>query len=278
MSLEYLVEEKDPSIDGTSAELAGWPKPLQRLREALEHDEFTLYCQPIIALKPQGQGAAALSFPMAEVLVRMREEERALLPPGEFLPVFEHYGMMPELDRWVVRHTIKHLARGSRIPCFMINVSTQTLKDAQFAAFVEAEMRAAKLPMEAVLLEIDESDALAQPKVAAGFAAAVRAYGGGVVIDGFCRRAVSFSPFKELRPRFVKVDGVVIRKLMSSEAAQTKLQAVVQVADLMEIGVIAECVEEKSLLAGLKDFGVGYAQGFGIFQPQPIESLATVKF
>jgi EAL domain-containing protein (putative c-di-GMP-specific phosphodiesterase class I) len=275
MSLEYLVEEKDPSIDGTSAELAGFAKPLQRLREALEHDEFALYCQPIVAIdKAPGPGR----LPMAEVLVRMREEERALLPPGDFLPVFEHYGMMNELDRWVVRHTAKHLARGSRIPCFTINVSTQTLTDAQFPSFVAAELGAAKLPMDALLFEIDESDVLAKAKAAATFAAAVRAYGGGVVIDGFCRRAISFSSFKALQPRFVKVDGIVTRKLMNSEAAQTKLQAVVQVADMMEIGVIAECVEEQSLLAGLKDLGVGYAQGFGIFQPQPIESLATVKF
>ena len=73
---------------------------------------------------------------MAEVIVRMREEEQALLPPGDFLPVFEHYKMMPQLDRWVVRHTARHLMGGSRIPRFMINVSTQTLTDAQFAPFV----------------------------------------------------------------------------------------------------------------------------------------------
>ena len=267
---------EDKSIDHTSAELAGWPKPLERLRQALDNDEFALYCQPIAALSEGAESANRL--PLAEVLVRMREEERALLPPGEFLPVFEHYGMMPELDRWVVRHTIRHLKSGSRIPCFMINTSTQTLKDAQFPSFVAGELRAANLPMDAVLLEIDESDALAQPKLAAAYAAAVHKFGGGVVIDGFCRRAVSFAPFKELRPRYVKVDGVVTRKLLTSEAAQTKMQAVVQVAEMMEIGVIAECVEDQHLLAGLKVLGVGYAQGFGIFQPQPIESVASVKF
>ena len=64
------MDEK--SIDQTSAELTGWPQPLARLREALEKNEFTLYCQPIAALRAGGE-----RFPMAEVLVRMREEERA---------------------------------------------------------------------------------------------------------------------------------------------------------------------------------------------------------
>src|SRR4051812_5681545 len=107
------------------SELAGWSDPAHRLQDALERDEFELYCQPILQFAGEG-------YPMAEVLVRLREEERALLPPGEFLPVFEHYRMLPQLDRWVVRHTVKRLAQGSRIACFTVNLSGQTLEDSDF--------------------------------------------------------------------------------------------------------------------------------------------------
>ena len=75
------------------AQFAGWREPGERLREALARDELTLYCQPIAAL------AGEDGFPLAEALVRLREEEEAMLPPGDFLPVYEHYGLMPELDR-----------------------------------------------------------------------------------------------------------------------------------------------------------------------------------
>ena len=242
-----------------------------RLREALEKDEFALYCQPIQALSGKNE------FPLGEVLVRMREEERSLLPPGDFLPVFEHYLMMPQLDRWVLRHTVRALARGSRIARFTINVSGQTLRDGGFPAFAAAELRAAKLAMNAVMFELDETDVLARPEAAAAFAAGVRAYGGGVLIDGFCRRAVSFAPFTALRPEFVKVDGSVIRKLGSSEAAQTKLKAVVRVAQTLGMGVVAECVEDDEVRARLKDFEVGYAQGFGVVQPRPIASFSPTK-
>ena len=98
----------DPFLERMDSELAGWTDPVRRLRDAIENDEFELYCQPIL------QFAGEERYPMAEVLVRLREEERALLPPGEFLPVFEHYRMMAQLDRWVVRHTIKRLARAIR--------------------------------------------------------------------------------------------------------------------------------------------------------------------
>jgi len=249
-------------------QLAGWSDPAARLRAALEKDEFTLYCQPIVSL---GDGER---YPMAEVLVRMREEEAALLPPGEFLPVFEHFGMMPQLDRWVLRHTVQQLARGSRIARFTINVSGQTLQDNAFPGFAAAELRNAGVALNAVMFEIDESDVLARLETAARFGAAVKAYGGGLLIDGFCRRAVSFAPFKALRLDYVKVDGSVIRKLMASENAQTKLKAVVRVGEALGIGVVAECVEEQDVLARLKALDVGYAQGFGVYQPQPLERVA----
>jgi EAL domain-containing protein (putative c-di-GMP-specific phosphodiesterase class I) len=265
-SLEYRVEDR--FLDRMDEQLSGWRDPPARLRTALARDEFELYCQPIAAL------TQIASFPLAEVLLRMREEERALLPPGDFLPAFEHYGMMAELDRWVLRSAVRHMARGSRIPHLTINVSNMTLKDAQFPAFAEAELRAAGVAMDAVLFEIDESDVLARLETAARFSAAVKAYGGGVLIDGFCRRAVSFAPLKKLRVDYVKVDGCVTRKLLVSEAAETKLKAVLSVAEMLDIGVVAECVEEEDVLARLRELKVGYAQGFGVEQPQPITQIA----
>jgi EAL domain-containing protein (putative c-di-GMP-specific phosphodiesterase class I) len=261
------VDEK--FLDRMDHELAGWSDPAARLREALEKDEFTLYCQPIRALAEE-------KYPMAEVLVRMREEERALLPPGEFLPVFEHYGMMPQLDRWVLRHVIQHVAAGSRIGRFTINVSGQTLQDAQFPGFAAAELRAAGVAPDGVLFEIDESDVLARLESAVRFAAAVKGYGGGLLIDGFCRRSVSFSPLKSLRVDYLKVDGSVIRKIVANAAAQAKVKAVVRVAEVLRAGVVAECVEEQDVLVRLKALDVGYAQGFGVHQPQPIERFSSL--
>ena len=106
---------------------------------------------------------------MAEVLVRMREEERALLPPGEFLPVFEHYGMMPQLDRWVRAATRCSSSRAARASRASPSTSrARRLQDAEFPGFVAAELRAAGIAMDAVLFEIDESDVLGAARVRGG--------------------------------------------------------------------------------------------------------------
>ena len=247
--------------------LAGWSDPAAHLRDALQKDELQVYCQPIITLR-SGQ------FEIAEVLVRLREEENALLPPGEFLPVFEHFHMMPDLDRWVVLHVIDHRSKGSRIERFSINVSGQTLADRDFPGFVADELKAAHLPAAALLFEIDESDAMQRPPVAESFASTMKAVGCGLMIDSFARRSVSFAPLKALHVDFVKVDGSIVRNILKSPLALAKLSAVVRVGEVIGVGVIAECVEEQDILLRLKALGVGYAQGFGIYQPHAIEKTA----
>jgi len=256
-------------LERMDSQLAGWADPVARLRQALLQNEFELYCQPILAL------FGSERYPMAEILIRMREEERALLPPGEFLPLFEHYGMMPQLDRWVVSRVVERLASGSRVPRFTINVSGQTLQDPQFPIHVGIETRKAAVPPASLLFEIDESDVLGRLEAASRFANAMKAVGCGLLIDGFGRRAVSFAPLKVLRVDYLKVDGSIVRKLLTSDAARTKMNAMLRVAEALSIGLVAECVEEQDILARLKALNVSHAQGFGVYQPHPLDSIAA---
>ncbi len=258
----------DKFIDQMDQELTGWSDPVARLHTAIENNELELYCQPIRAL------AGPETYPMAEVLVRMRAEEKALMPPGAFLPIFEHYRMMPQLDRWVLRTVAKHLARGSKVPLFTLNLSCQTIEDPEFPDFVADEIKTAGIAPGSVMFEIDETDLLARPEDVSLLVTALRRIGTGVLIDGFGRRAVSFAPFKTVRIDFIKVDGSITRQVLTSGTAGTKLKAILRVGEVIGIGVVAECVEEQDILLRLKALGVGYAQGFGIIEPQPIDSIA----
>lgn len=263
-----LPPDTDRFLEQMACELSGWDDPAARLKRSLERDELVLYGQPILALHGPDE------FPMAEVLVRLREEEQALLPPGEFFPVFEHFGMMPQLDRWVVRHALARLGRGSRVARLSINVSAQTLEDDDFVASVAAELTHARVAPGAIVFEVDESDALLRPESSARFAAAAKGIGCGFLIDGFGRRAVSFAPLAKIRADFVKVDGVIVRKLASSEIARSKLRAIVRVGQVVGLEVIGECVEEQIAINLLRSHGADYAQGFGIRVPALLDSIA----
>ncbi len=260
-------------LEQMSRELAGWSDPAVRLRQALARDELQLYCQPILSLRPPG------AFTMAETLVRLREEESLLLPPGDFLPAFEHFGMMGELDRWVVRHVARWLANPPPTgpQRLNVNVSAQTLADARFPGFVADELLARRVPPPSLTFEVDEGDTLSRLEAATRFAQAVKKIGCKVLIDGFGQRSVSFLALKTMRADFVKVDGSIVRALLRSEVARHKLKAVLRVGEAIGFEVIAECVEEPEILAQLREAHVGYAQGFGIARPAPIDRSAEPR-
>ena len=254
-------------IQKMDGQLLGWEHPAARLREALDYDHFRLYAQAVVALGPP-QGIA-----MAEVLVRLREEEERLLPPGDFLPAFAHYGMMAELDRWVVRGALRKLGGDGKVRKLSVNVSGQTVEEPGFAPFVAMQLRLASLDPASLVIEIDENDAIDRRQAAERFAAEMKGIGCELLIDGFARRSVSFEPLKALLVNYVKVDGTIIRNILRSAGAAAKLRAIVRVGEVTGVGVIAECVEEQAVLANLKLLKVGYAQGFGVHEPEPIDAL-----
>ena len=244
-----------------------WSDPVAHLRQAFAQDAFTLYCQPI------GDLGATMTYPLAEVLVRLHEEEKAMRPPGEFLPLLEHYGMMPELDRWVTRQVLRRLAAGCRIPSLSVNLSAQTLVDRGFPTFFAEELNATGVPAENVLFEIEESDAVALPEITARFAATVGSLGAGIVIEGFGRAADCFQPLSAPCVRFVKLSYALTRSLIHSDSLPADMRQLLQVTSDLGIDVIADCIEEADALLPLKARKLRYVQGFGVYRPHPLDSF-----
>lgn len=265
--MEKKEADHPVGLEDLEKELTGWKDPPARLLKALQNDELVLFAQPIVAIDDRR------SIPMAEVLIRMREEEDALLPPGMFLSVFEYCGMLHELDRWVARQAVRRLAKGSRVPCLSINVSAQTLGDREFVRDVTAELTRAGLPVHSIAFEISEEAMVSLPASAKEFAAAARSSGFPLILDSFGSDAASLAPLIALNVNYVKIDGVIVRSLDKSPMARKKLGAVIQVGRLTGVQLIGECVETDTALAHLQAEGVRYAQGFGIGAPAPIDEV-----
>ncbi len=132
------------------------------LSSALTRERFLLYCQPIIQV-----GAPQAEQRFFEVLVRFRDEEEGLLPPGSFIPVLQEAGLMPLLDRWVVSTAIRKLrstAQGGGVaPRFSTNLSAEALVDNTFPGFVAAELGAATELAQCLMLEIPFDEAAQRP-------------------------------------------------------------------------------------------------------------------
>ena len=245
--------------------------PRSKLIRAIEHDEFILFAQKILPLKP-----LPFDHGCYEILLRLKEEEDNLLPPGGFIPVAERYGLTEKIDRWVIRTVFNWSMLQKRdnpqwdIPMYCVNLSESSVGDLEFARYVRTELQRSGFPASQLCFEIGELDTIAHHKNVAYFIAALKPVGCRFTVDAFGSIKLSFAHLNGLAFDFVKIDGVLIQNLFKTPMMMTKLKAIVGVCEKLGIHTIAEFVEDDKTLAALKDAGIDYAQGFGIDRPGPI--------
>lgn len=258
--------------DSLVGELSEWKNAADRIRSAIQSDEFRLYGQSIKSLQSD-------EYALCEIYIRMLEEEVNLMPPGAFLPLAEQHGLMPDIDRWVVTNVLKHVAARRRAdPAWVVvghcvNVSMDTIRDPYFPDFVRAKLALFDVPGEALCFEIEERDVSAEPVDAAHMVQELARLGCPSVLCGFGHDKVSFVILKELRVGFLKIDSSIILQVLRERSALAKLVAINRVAHTVGIKTIAEFVESDEIIAKLQEVGVDYAQGLGISSPKPLAEI-----
>ncbi len=246
---------------------------VSRLNRALEEDRFVLYCQ---AIAPLGEGAVH-----GEVLLRLRDEDGRLVPPGEFIPAAERYDLMPAIDRWVIRSTLAILGRrladgtGRSGEVVAINVSGASLGEDDFEGFLRGQFEAHGVPFSSVCLEVTETAAVGSLEQAAGLIRSLQADGCRFALDDFGSGLSSFMYLKSLPVDYLKIDGSFVRAMVDNPVARATVQAIHTVGSAIGIRTIAEFVENDAILAQLREMGVDYAQGYGIGRPVPIEEYLS---
>ncbi len=241
-----------------------------RLVAALERNEFTLYWQAIDRLGHAAHGPA-----MHEVLLRMNEEEAYHLPPGTFLPVAEELGLLPDIDRWVVRHVVD-FAAGIGAPAdsiYMVNLSAPTIVDPGFGEFVRGRLASCAVPGKVLCFELPEADVLANPAAYREFVGSLDGSGCRFAVSGFGRNPLSLRLLKQLRVDFLKLDGSIVLDILRSPAQLAQVKSINRAAHAAGMSVVAECVESDCTREALDRIGTDFAQGFGVAPPHPMSAL-----
>jgi len=255
--------------------LSGSEDPRGKLLRALaREDEFLLFAQMIMPLRTPIPAEASY-----EILLRLREEEDNLLPPGGFIPVAEQFGLTGDIDRWVVRKVISWSLQRQKanpgwvMPLFCVNLSDAAISDPEFARFVRTELHRTKFPANRLCFEVGELETISNHDNVARFITALKPAGCRFTADAFGSVKLSFSHLSGLALDFVKIDGVIIQNMFKTPADLVKLRAIVGVCQKLGLRTIAEFVEDDRTLEKLRELGIDHAQGFGIARPGPIDDI-----
>jgi diguanylate cyclase (GGDEF)-like protein/PAS domain S-box-containing protein len=256
------IFEKD---DLTLARHRGEMLWLQEIREALQGDRFQLFHQRIQALDAAEAGREA-----SEILLRLEGENGEIILPNTFLPVAERYHLMPAIDRWVVRHALRHLrAQGhnSAPVHYSINLSAQSLSENEFLDFVLQELADSGAPAEQVCFEITETTAIANLNRAMRFITELKAQGCRFALDDFGSGLSSFAYLKNLPVDYLKIDGSFVKDIDTNRVDRAMVEAINEIGHLMGIKTVAEFAVSAEVMAVLEEIGVDYVQGFHIARP-----------
>jgi EAL domain-containing protein (putative c-di-GMP-specific phosphodiesterase class I) len=205
----------------------------------------------------------------------MLDEQDEIIFPGAFIPAAERYGIMPLLDRWVVRSAIAHLAEN--LPAidvedglFFINLSGDSFNDNDFSAYIRQQIDHYNIPPELLCFEITETAAISNLCEAVKFINEIRSFGCQFALDDFGAGLSSFSYLKTLPVDYLKIDGSFVRDIEEDPMNFAIVQAINEIGHVAGLHTIAEFVENEETLESLRDIGIDIVQGYCVARPQPL--------
>lgn len=241
-----------------------------RVRNAPEQGRLTLFCQEIRSLK----GGA----PHFEILSRVQEDDGSLISPVEFIHAAERFGLMMQIDEWVVRETFSKLAvyRNQLDPLqiiWSINLSGQSISYRKFFDYIESQLEHFGLDPRKICFEITETSTIGYFEAALEFIKKLRGLGCKFSLDDFGSGLSSFNYLKEIPVDYLKIDGSFITHIAKDHISEKMVAAIHGVGETMGLETIAEFVEDETTMHILEKIGLDFVQGFGIHYPEPVDDV-----
>ncbi|MBT8098178.1 MAG: EAL domain-containing protein, partial [Gammaproteobacteria bacterium] len=247
----------------------GW---VSKLRDAIDNNDFTLRFQPIVHI-------ATGTITHHEVLLRLRADDNKTIAPDAFLPAAVRFGLMGEIDSWLVENAILELAehRQDRPDLrFSINLSANAFETDDLTGFIKSHLDKNGVPPEAVIFEITESLAVKHLSHVEKQIESLRELGCELALDDFGTGYSSFGYLQRLSVDFIKIDGCFVRDLVNNPVDQKMVRLIGEIGQEAGMRTIAEYVQDGPTLALLAELGIDLAQGFFIGRPTSVPTTKSM--
>lgn len=229
---------------------------------------LSLRYQPMVSLHGETQE-------IYEVFLRVTDEAGSIVPTGKLFQAAEQANLTIHLDKWVLQEVIKVLMKQQKKgheTHFFVKLSDQAIKDENVLLYIRQLLKSSRLPGEWITIEISESTAISQIKLAKAFITSLNAMGCKSALEHFGTGLNSATTLKHLPVDFVKIDSSFSKGLSSNQENQKAVKDIVKLAHDLGKRAIAEAVEDADSLMILWQCEVDFAQGHYI--QEPIEDLS----
>jgi diguanylate cyclase (GGDEF)-like protein len=236
------------------------------LKRAIEDGELELHYQPIMNLRTRA--IAGL-----EALVRWNHPTRGLLLPDRFIPLAESSGRINDLGRWVLRAACHQASLWrARYPAtdgikVGVNLSAHQLRDDGIVEQVAEALRAAQLEPQGLTIEITETAIMEDLDATSARLAELKALGIEIAVDDFGIGHSSLRYLKELPFDNLKIAKPFIDEIGRPDAEPPILRAILDLAEVFDLGAVAEGIEDPEQMKRLVELGCALGQGHLLSEP-----------
>jgi diguanylate cyclase (GGDEF)-like protein len=241
-----------------------------RLRRALEREEFVLHYQPKVSI-------VSGKLTGAEALIRWNDPVSGLTLPGRFIPILEETGLIHDVGRWALRKAIEDYQRwrNDGLPAVRIavNVSPLQLRNQNFVAEIRQAISVAADAAAGLQLEITESVIMQDVNHSIDSLLAIRALGVTIAIDDFGTGFSSLNYLAKLPVDTLKIDRSFVVEMVSATGGLTLVSVIINLAHALKLNTVAEGVETDEQLRQLRSLGCDEMQGYLFGKPVPVESF-----
>jgi len=243
-----------------------------KLRQALERNEFILHYQPKVEL--EGRRIVGV-----EALMRWQSPELGMVAPIKFIPLLEEIGLIIEVGSWALSRAAQDqrawLEAGLKAPTVAVNVSAIQLRQRDFVHIVQDAIGGSALPAR-IDLEITESLIMEDIQGSIKKLAALRDLGMGIAIDDFGTGYSSLAYLARLPVETLKIDRSFISSMTTDPTTLTLVQTIIQLAHSFKLKVVAEGVETEEQAKILRLLRCDQMQGYLFSKPLPGADLAAL--
>ncbi len=243
---------------------------LHDLRRALANGELSLHYQPKVHA-PSGEITGV------EALMRWHHPKRGMIGPAVFIPIAERFGLINGLGDWLIDEACRQIRAwrdGGLRMRVAINLSVYQLRQADLPDRIAAALARHRINPKLLTCEITESVAMEDAIETMQVFDALAQVGVHISIDDFGTGYSSLSYLRKLPAEELKIDRSFVQDLGTSEDAERVVDAVVKLAQALQLKVVAEGVETEQQYAILRSLGCDELQGFLFAKPMSARSLA----
>jgi signal peptidase I len=263
---EYTIAASDGKLETQNESAFN-----QEIIDAIAFDEFQLFYQPIVSTK-NGQVI------VMEALLRWFHHEEGLIFPSEFISKAEEAGLVGLIDNWVIEQVCNQLAKWQdeylQPVTVSVNLSPSRLLDSDFADWISKTIKTSGCKPDYLQLELNRVNRIVNDKTALKNMDRLIKMGIRLAIDNFGAMnsnqidAITSVPISSL-----KMDRSLTQRSLKDARDSRLLGAVIQIAQALNLQLVAEGIETQEQFELLCQQGINAAQGYFTGRPMPVNDV-----